>query len=87
MTVLEPQKDRGGLSMPKEHTILKDVTWEIDQQLYVIHNVPVNAYKGDVNDRTYSSETALKLLLLKDLMESAEIPSEIDYSKANALTL
>ncbi|MFJ7368286.1 hypothetical protein ACIQVU_02380 [Lysinibacillus sp. NPDC098008] len=87
MTVLAPQKVRGGPSMPKENTILKDVTWEIDQQLYVIHNVPVNVYEGDVNDRTYSSETTLKLLLLKDLMESAEIPSEIDYSKADALKL
>lgn len=87
MTVLTPQQVRGGLSVPEDHVVLKDVTWEIDQQVYVIHNVPVNVYEGDSTNRAYDSKATLKLLLLKDLMESNEIPSEIDFSKAKDLIL
>lgn len=64
----------------------KDVTWENDQQIYVIHNVPVKvygAYGTNIIDFTFDSETVMKLFTLKDLMESKEIPSEIDFSKAD----
>jgi hypothetical protein len=65
--------------MTPKSELVKDVSWETDQKRYVIRNVPFKLYSNDV---VYSSDITLKLLKLKDLMESGEIPSDIDFRKA-----
>jgi hypothetical protein len=61
---------------------MQDVSWEIEQKKYVIHNVPFKVYQEYFNDEVYHSDVTLKLLLLKDLMEADEIPSNIDFQEA-----
>ncbi|WP_270584738.1 hypothetical protein [Bacillus smithii] len=68
--------------MAPEAKLVKDISWETDQKHYVIRNVPFKVYKGYSADVVYSSDITLKLLTLKDLMESGEIPSDIDFRKA-----
>lgn len=87
MTVIMPQLVQGGLPMNFENDQLKDVSWEIDQKRYVIHNVPFKVYEDYTSERIYGSDVTMKLLLLKDLMESDEIPSEIDFIRAMDIQL
>lgn len=68
--------------MAPEAKLVKDISWEMDQKHYVIRNVPFKVYKEYSDDVVYSSDITLKLLTLKDLMESGEIPSDIDFRKA-----
>lgn len=58
---------------------MKNISWHMNQESYVIRNVPYNIYKEYSNDMVYNSDVTLKLLLLKGLMEENEIPSTIDF--------
>jgi hypothetical protein len=82
MTVITPQNMQGGSRMAPEAERVKDVSWEIDQKHYVIRNVPFKVYEEYSDEEVYNSDVTLKLLILKDLMESDEIPSDIDFRKA-----
>lgn len=63
------------------------VSWVVDDKKYIIYNVLFEIYEEYTNDEIYSSDTTLKLLLLKDLMEANEIPSKIDFQDSIDIAL
>lgn len=81
MAVAATRKVQRHIQKMQENGLVKDISWEIDQKSYVIHNVPFKIYDEYTSERVYSSEVTVKLLLLKDLMESNEIPSELDFQR------
>lgn len=76
------QKAQGGIPLTVKKERVKDISWESAQIRYIIHNVPFHIYEAYSNEQVYRSDVTAKLLLLKDLMESNEIPSEIDFKQA-----
>lgn len=87
MAVTTTLNVHGGSRMNRYYEGVKDVEWENEKGRYIIRNVPFHVYEEYTNEAVYSSDVTLKLLLLKELMEENEIPSEIDFMKAKELSL
>ena len=75
-------KLEGSLQMKHDDEQMKNVSWEFGQKKYIIYNVPFHEYAEYSNEGVYDSDTTLKLLMLKELMEAKEIPSKIDFQES-----
>jgi len=73
--------------MKHEDKQVKNISWELNQKKYTIHNVPFHVYKKYSSEEVYDSEVTIKLFLLKDLMEAREIPQEVDFQESLNIAL
>lgn len=58
----------------------QEVKWTIDDNVYLVRNVPVSTYNGDEMDQTIGLGVSLKLQMIRDLMVAEEIPYDVDFS-------
>lgn len=56
----------------------REISWNDSECHYKIYNIP---FHGNDQEYYYSSEVTMKLMVLKDLMESKQIPNTVDYNE------
>lgn len=62
----------------------KDITWTIDGVKYTIRNVPYEKHDAD-GEEFIDLDVAIKLEIIRELMNEDKIPQDVDYSLAEGI--
>lgn len=58
----------------------KDVVWEIDDNYYVVKNVPHMQFEDDYEEYV-DSNVSIILFAIRDLMLEGKLPNEVDFER------